>query len=28
MKAEYVNGVLTVEVPKSEARKPKQIKVN
>ena len=28
VKAEYVNGVLTIEVPKPEARKPKQIKVN
>jgi len=28
VKAEYVNGVLTVEIPKPEARKPKQIKVN
>jgi HSP20 family protein len=26
--AEFQNGLLTVEVPKSEARKPKQIKVN
>ncbi len=28
VKAEHTNGVLTVEVPKPEARKPKQIKVN
>lgn len=28
VKAEYVDGVLTIEVPKPEARKPKQIKVN
>jgi HSP20 family protein len=28
VKAEHVNGVLTVEVPKPEARKPKQIKVS
>jgi HSP20 family protein len=28
VKAEYANGVLTIEVPKPEARKPKQIKVN
>jgi HSP20 family protein len=28
VKAEYVNGVLTIEVPKPEARQPKQIKVN
>lgn len=26
--AEFQNGLLTVEVPKSEAHKPKQIKVN
>ena len=28
VKAEYVNGVLTIEVPKPEARKPKQIKIS
>jgi HSP20 family protein len=28
IKAEFQNGLLTVEVPKSEERKPKQIKVN
>lgn len=28
IKAEFQNGLLTVEVPKSEAQKPKQIKVN
>jgi HSP20 family protein len=28
VKAEYANGVLTIEVPKPETRKPKQIKVN
>ena len=28
IKAEFQNGLLTVEVPKSEAHKPKQIKVN
>jgi HSP20 family protein len=28
VKAEHTNGVLTVEVPKPEARKPKQIKVS
>jgi HSP20 family protein len=28
VKAEYLNGVLTIEVPKPEARKPKQIRVN
>ncbi len=28
IKAEFKNGVLTVEVPKPEGHKPKQIKVN
>jgi HSP20 family protein len=28
IKAEHTNGVLTIEVPKPEARKPKQIQVN
>jgi HSP20 family protein len=28
IKADFQNGLLTVEVPKSEAHKPKQIKVN
>jgi HSP20 family protein len=28
VKAEHTNGVLTVEVPKPEARKPMQIKVS
>ena len=28
VKAEHTNGVLTVEVPKPEARKPKQIKIS
>ena len=28
IKAEFQNGLLTVEVPKPEAHKPKQIKVN
>lgn len=28
IKAEFQNGLLTVEVPKSEAHKPKQIKIN
>jgi hypothetical protein len=28
IKAEYKNGVLTVELPKSAKSKPKQIKVN
>jgi len=28
IKAEFQNGLLTVEVPKPEEHKPKQIKVN